>query len=123
MLGVGAFPVGIFIIGCTIIDLVGTEKPSFKFIAAASVVRMLLVPAVFLVTAKFLPLADELRQVIVVQAAMPAGMTPIILARLYGGRPAIAVQIVVFTTALSILSLPWIIAFGCQWIGLKPLLP
>lgn len=123
MLGVGAFPVGIFIIGCTIVDLIGAEKPSFKFIAASSVVRMVLVPAVFLAAAKFLPIADELRQVIVVQAAMPAGMTPIILARLYGGRPAIAVQIVVFTTALSILSLPWIIAFGCQWIGLKPLLP
>ena len=123
MLGVGAFPVGIFIIGCTIVDLIGAEKPSVKFIGASLVVRVLLVPAVFLSAAKFLPLADELRQVIVVQAAMPAGMTPIILARLYGGRPAVAVQIVVFTTALSILSLPWIIAFGCQWIGLKPLLP
>ena len=54
---------------------------------------------------------------------MPAAMTPIILARLYGGRPAIAVQIVVFTTALSLLSLPWIITLGCRWIGLKPLLP
>ena len=36
---------------------------------------------------------------------------------------AIAVQIVVFTTALSLFSLPWIITFGCRWIGLKPLLP
>ena len=123
MLGVGAFPVGIFIIGCTIVDLIGSEKPSLKVISASLVVRILLVPALFLSAAKFLPIADELRQVIVVQAAMPAGMTPIILARLYGGRPAIAVQIVVFTTALSLFSLPWIIAFGCQWIGLKPFLP
>ena len=123
MLGAGAFPLGIFIIGCTIMDLIGAEKPSLKIIAASLLVRMALVPAVFLSAAKFLPLADELRQVIVVQAAMPAGMTPIILARLYGGRPAVAVQIVVFTTALSLFSLPWIIAFGCRWIGLKPLLP
>jgi malate permease and related proteins len=123
MLGAGAFPLGIFIIGCTIMDLIGAERPSVKIISAALVVRVLLVPVVFLAAAKFLPIADELRQVIVVQAAMPAGMTPIILARLYGGRPAVAVQIVVFTTALSIFSLPWIIAFGCEWIGLKPLLP
>jgi predicted permease len=123
MLGVGAFPVGIFIIGCTIVDLIGSEKPSLKVISASLVVRILLVPALFLSAAKYLPIADELRQVIVVQAAMPAGMTPIILARLYGGRPAIAVQIVVFTTALSLFSLPWIIAFGCQWIGLEPSLP
>lgn len=123
MLGVGAFPIGIFIIGCTIVDLIGSEKPSSKIISASLVVRIVLVPALFLSAAKFLPIAEELRQVIVVQAAMPAGMTPIILARLYGGRPAIAVQIVVFTTALSIFSLPWIIAFGCRWIGLKPFLP
>jgi len=41
---------------------------------------------------------------------------------LYGGRPAIAVQIVVCTTALSFISLPWIILLGCQWIGLHPVL-
>ena len=85
--------------------------------------RLVLAPLVFLSAAKFLPIATELRQVLVVQAAMPAAMTPIILARLYGGRPAIAVQIVVFTTALSLLSLPWIISLGCEWIGVKPLLP
>ena len=44
------------------------------------------------------------------------------LARLYGGRPAIAVQILLATTALSLITLPWIIWYGCQWIGLKPLL-
>ncbi len=123
LLGAGAFPMGIFIIGCTIMDMIGTERPSVKIITASVLVRILLVPAVFLTAAKFLPIADELRQVIVVQAAMPAGMTAIILTRLYNGRPAIAVQIVVLTTALSLLSLPWIISLGCHWIGLKPLLP
>ena len=65
----------------------------------------------------------ELRQVLVVQAAMPAGMTSILLARMYGGRPAVAVQIVIATTVLSLLTLPWIITWGSAWIGLKPLLP
>jgi predicted permease len=123
MIGVGAFPLGILITGCTIMDLVAREKPSLKIILGASLVRLALAPAVFLTAARYLPIATELRQVLVVQAAMPAAMTPIILARLYGGRPAVAVQIVVFTTALSLLSLPWIITWGCRWIGLKPLLP
>lgn len=123
MIGVGAFPLAVLITGCTIMDLVGAEKPTLKIILGSSVVRLLLAPLAFLTAAKFLPIATELRQVLVVQAAMPAAMTPIMLARLYGGRPAIAVQIVVFTTALSLLSLPWIITLGCQWIGLKPLLP
>jgi predicted permease len=123
MIGVGAFPLGILITGCTIMDLVAAEKPTLKIIFGSTLVRLVLAPLVFLSAAKFLPLATELRQVLVVQAAMPAAMTPIILARLYGGRPAIAVQIVVFTTALSLISLPWIITLGCRWIGLKPLLP
>jgi predicted permease len=123
MIGVGAFPVAILITGCTIADLAMAERPTAKIIIGSSVVRFLLAPLLFLTAAKYLPLATELRQVLVVQAAMPAAMTPIMLARLYGGRPAIAVQVVIFTTVLSVFSLPWIITLGCRWTGLNPLLP
>lgn len=123
MLGVGAVPLAMVIIGCSIADMVTAERPTAKIILGSSVVRLLLAPALFLVAAKYLPLVTELRQVLLVQAAMPAAMTPIILARMYGGRTAIAAQIVVFTTALSLFSLPWIITLGCRWIGLNPQLP
>ncbi|MEO8616157.1 MAG: AEC family transporter [Luteolibacter sp.] len=123
MIGVGAFPIAILITGCSMIDLVGSEKPTLKIVLGSAMVRLVLAPLAILAAAKFLPVSTELRQVLVVQAAMPAGMTSIILARMYGGRPAIAVQIVVGTTALSLITLPWIITWGCHWIGLKPLLP
>ena len=123
MIGVGAFPLGVLITGCTIMDLVAAERPCLRIIFGSSLVRLLLAPLAILSAARFLPLAVELKQVLVVQAAMPAAMTPIMLARMYGGRPAVAVQIVVCTTALSLLTLPWIISLGCQWIGLKPVLP
>ncbi len=123
MLGAGAFPLGVFIIGCTIMSMIGAERPSLKVLTAAMVARFLAIPLLFISAAKFLPLAVELKQVIVVQAAMPAAVTPIILAKLYKGRPAIAVHIVVLTTVLSMFTLPWIIAFGCWWIGLEPVLP
>ena len=38
-------------------------------------VRLALIPLLFLVCAKYLPLAMELKQVLVVQAAMPAAVT------------------------------------------------
>ena len=123
MIGVGAFPVAVVIIGCTITDLIAAENPTAKIVFGSTLVRLVLAPAVILSAAKYLPIATELRQVLVVQAAMPAAMTPIMLARMYGGRPAIAVQIVVVTTTLSLFTLPWIITLGCRWIGLKPLLP
>ncbi len=123
MLGVGAFPIAILITGCSMIDLVGSEKPTLKIVIGSAIVRLVLAPLAILAAAKYLPISTELREVLVVQAAMPAGMTSIILARMYGGRPAIAVQIVLGTTVLSLITLPWIITWGCQWIGLKPLLP
>jgi predicted permease len=123
MMGAGAFPLAIFITGCSMMDLVGTERPNWRVILGSAVVRLGLAPAAILCVAKFFPLSTELRQVLVVQAAMPAGMTAILLARMYGGRPAVAVQVVIATTVLSLITLPWIISWGSAWIGLKPLLP
>lgn len=123
MIGIGAFPVSIFITGCTMMDLVTAEKPDWRVIGGSLVNRLMLTPFVILCAAKFLPIATELRQVLVVQAAMPAGLSAILIARIYGGRPAVAVQIVIATTIGSLLTLPWIITWGCEWIGLKPLLP
>lgn len=122
MLGIGAFPVAIALTGASIMDLIGSEKPLWKVIIASSVVRLAIVPAIILTGAKFLPLATELKQVLVVQAAMPAAMTPILLAKLYGGRPGIAVQVVVATTVISLITLPWIVTWGTRWLGLEPLL-
>jgi malate permease and related proteins len=123
MLGIGAFPLAIVMTGATIIDLVGTEKPSWKIISASVLVRIGIAPAIIILCAKFIPMAVELRQVLLVQAAMPAAMTPILLARLYGGRPAVAVQIVVATTVVSIFTLPYIITYGMRFLELTPLTP
>ncbi len=120
MIGAGAFPLAIVMTGATIIDLVGSEKPSWKIISASVLVRLLVAPAMIILCAKFIPMAVELRQVLLVQAAMPAAMTPILLARLYGGRPAVAVQIVVATTVVSIFTLPYIITYGIRYLELTP---
>jgi predicted permease len=122
-LGMGAFPIAIMITGATMVSLSALEKPSLKIISGSLVVRLCLAPALILAAAKFLPMVVELRQVLVVQAAMPAAMTPIMLARLYGGRPAVAVQVVVATTVGSIVTLPWIIYLGLHWTGLEPFGP
>ncbi len=123
LIGVGAFPLAILITGCSMMDLAGAEKPNWRVIVGAALVRLVLAPLAILSAAKFCPLSAELRQVLVVQAAMPAGLSSILLARMYGGRPAVAVQVVIATTVLSLLTLPWIITWGSAWLGLKPLLP
>ena len=123
MMGVGAFPAAILITGCTMMDLVGKERPNWRVISGSVAVRLLLAPAVMLCVAKWCPISIELRKVLVVQAAMPAGLSSILLARMYGGRPAVAVQVVIATTILSLFTLPWIITWGSWWMELKPILP
>lgn len=123
MLGTGAFPLAIMMTGATIMDLVGHEKPSWKIITASCIVRLAVMPAVIILCAKFIPMAAELRQILLVQAAMPAALVPILLARLYGGRPGVAVQVVIATTIVSVITLPYIITFGIRYLELSPLSP
>lgn len=117
-LGVGTFPVAILITGALMWDMVGAERPSFRVVAGGSVVRLAALPVLLLAAAKFLPAPLALKQVLIVQAAMPSAMTPIMLAKVYGGRPGVAVQIVIATTVLSLFTVPFVIVWGRQWLGL-----
>jgi len=54
--------------------------------------------------------------VLVVEAAMPAAVFPIIIARHYGGQPLTAVQVVLWTTAVGLLTCPLWIRAGLAWV-------
>lgn len=117
-LGAGAFPVAILITGAVMVDLMGAERPSPRIVLGGVVVRLAVLPFLLLAAAKFLPAPVALKQVLVVQAAMPSAMTPIMLAKIYGGRPGVAVQIVIATTVVSLFTLPFVIVWGARWAGL-----
>ncbi|GAA5482652.1 AEC family transporter [Haloferula sargassicola] len=117
-LGAGAFPLAIFVTGALMIDLIGTERPTLKASLGGVAMRLALIPLVMLAVAKWLPMPVALKQVVMVQASMPAAMTPILLAKLYGGRPAVAVEIVVATTVASLVTLPFVLLWGRAWLGL-----
>ena len=51
------------------------------------------------------------------QAAMPVALVSIIIARVYGGHPRTAVQIVLGTTALGVFVIPLWLRAGLAWIG------
>ncbi|MCB1134495.1 MAG: AEC family transporter, partial [Verrucomicrobiae bacterium] len=54
---------------------------------------------------------------LVVQAAMPAAIFPIVLARLFGGQPRVAIQVVLITSLVSLLTAPFVIAWGLARLG------
>ena len=118
MLGACSIPVGILLAGASIAELMKHKGilGSPKVPVASIFLRLGLLPAAFLVVAAFLPgLSLELRQVILVQAAMPAGILPIVLAQHYGGDASTAVKVVLGTTLASVITMPLWIQIGA-WI-------
>ncbi|MDG1357651.1 MAG: AEC family transporter [Akkermansiaceae bacterium] len=115
--GVCAVPLSLLLVGTAMYDLIGKMKFDWKLGAGAVLARLALIPVLMLVCAKYLPLSIELKQVLVIQAALPSGMFPIVLSRHYGGRTDIAITAVVATTIASLLTMPLVIAFGKFWVG------
>ncbi|MBT8044459.1 MAG: AEC family transporter [Verrucomicrobiae bacterium] len=116
MLGMCAVPISLLLVGTTIHDLAKDVRFDWKVSCGGVAMRLVVLPMVMLCLAGFLPLAVELKQVMVIQAAMPAGVFPIVLSRHYGGRADVAMQVSVATTLVSLLTMPMIIYWGLRWV-------
>ncbi len=114
MLGQCAVPLAVLLIGATVADelRVVRWRHAARVVAAALGLRLLLLPAAFVAAAALLPLPLELRRVLVLQAAMPAAMFPVVMAKYYGGDPATAVRIVLATSLAALLTIPLWLGFG-----------
>ncbi len=112
-------PLGLIMTGVSIqphvVELKKLVAP--RVLIGAAAVRLLVLPLLFFVVAKFGPFSPELKRIIVIQAAMPSAVIPIIIARVYGGQPLVAVQIVLGTTALGLFTIPFWIKTGLAWVG------
>ncbi|MEM6279064.1 MAG: AEC family transporter [Verrucomicrobiota bacterium] len=119
MLGRCAVPMAIFMIGATIGRFFseGIFHDALRVSALSILVRLGLVSCVILAAAKFLPSPPDLQRLLVVQAAMPAAIFPIVLARLFGGKPQVAIQVVLATSLASIVTAPLVIAWGLTWVN------
>ncbi|MGV3532765.1 MAG: AEC family transporter [Chthoniobacteraceae bacterium] len=119
MLGQSAIPLALLLTGATLGDLVSGERGGSRVpaLVASNILRLGLLPLSFLLLAKYLPVSVELQRIIIIQAAMPAAMIPIILARHYNADSAHALQIVLTTTLLSLVTIPLWLRFGFWWVG------
>ncbi len=117
-----AIPLGLLLAGATLADLANDRslltRPRVPL--AACFTRLMLLPVVFLLLARLVPESmEELRRVMAVQAAMPAGLFPLVVARHFGGDTRVAVQVILFTTLCSVLTIPLWIRIGLWWLGIE----
>lgn len=125
-IGAAAIPMGILLTGATFCDQ--SRLLSWKNSAADSLGAVLLrlgvLPICMLGLAKLIMTLGsgisfpiELRHVVVIQAAMPCALIPVLLAKHYGGDPALALRIILVTSVLGLLTIPLWIQVGLRWLG------
>jgi malate permease and related proteins len=119
LLGSAAVPLGLLVVGATLGDLLSQPgwHTDWRAAVGGTVMRLAVLPAVMLGLLHLLPAGMEFRHVIAVQAAMPAAVFPMIIARRYGGDEATAMRVVVVTTLLSLLTIPFVLKITLHWAG------
>jgi predicted permease len=122
VLALCAIPLGLLMTGVSIQPHLDDPKQLVnpRVTLTAWLLRLVVLPWVFLLAARYLPCPVELQRVLVIQAAMPSAVVSIIVARIYGGQPLVAVQIILGTTALALFTIPFWIRFGLSFVGLAP---
>jgi predicted permease len=118
-LGATALPLGLILTGATFADHMRDLSSNSRALTTggACLLRLGVLPLFMLALARWLPCPIELKRVIVIQAAMPCAVVPVILAKLYGGDPASALRIILFTSALGLLTIPFWLQLGLRWIA------
>lgn len=108
MIGQATIPMALLLVGATIFDhfpSIRTLRP-LRPVVAGVVLRLLIIPSIFVAMAYLLPIQAQLKTVLCVQAGMPSAVLPIVLIRQYGGDLQLAIRIIVATSVLCLLSMP-----------------
>ncbi|QQL44997.1 AEC family transporter [Sulfuriroseicoccus oceanibius] len=117
-LGQCGIPMSLLLVGMTIADLAGNAEWSVKVPVAGGLLRLGVLPFGYIAAAYLVRDWTPLAQVFVVQAAMPAGNFPIVLARHFGGQPDVPTQVMLASTVGSVLTMPLWVSFGVWVIGM-----
>ena len=119
-LGQAAIPLSLLLTGATLADAVVSLRDDRRplITVAGCLVRAALLPPLFLAAAYCLPVSLDLKRVLAVQAAMPCAMVPVLLSRHFRGDIGTAVQIVLASTVLGLLTIPFWLRIGFAWLGL-----
>jgi predicted permease len=118
-IGICTVPLAMLLIGATMADFWGEFRATqgIAVMGLSLLVRNLVCPAIFVLVAWLVPVSLDLKETLVVQAAMPAGVFTLLLTRHHGGDVPVALQVIFATSAAAIVSLPLWIHFGMQLIG------
>jgi predicted permease len=116
MMGTCAIPIAVMLVGATLCGIVQREQwqLDWRVLIASPILRFAILPAMILLIANGITFSDELSLVLVVQAAMPTGIFPIVLAKHFGGKPSVAIQVALLSSAFSIVLTPLLLSMALK---------
>jgi hypothetical protein len=119
--GQSAIPLALLLIGAIVADHLAEARGGrvVRVVLVAALVRLGVMPVLFLLLAKYLPCSLELKRVLVLQGALPSAVLPIVLAKHYGGDARTAVQVALGTSVVGLVAIPLWIRLGEYVVGLK----
>jgi predicted permease len=121
-IGQTAIPISLMTVGLTITALIQHKeiknrwRTTLKISFWSCLIRLAVMPTIFLTLAVFLPCTAEIKRVLVIHGAMGSAIFPIVLSKHYNGNPETAFDTVISNTLVSIITLPLWIAFGMKMI-------
>lgn len=117
-LGQCSVPMGLVLSGAILYDYFGKLpfQQTIRVLCLAIPMRMVVLPCTILAIAAWGTSSESLKQVLLIQAAMPAATFPIVMTRLYDQDIQTAWVVVVGTSLLSLLTIPIWMIFGAYWL-------
>ncbi|MEM7395760.1 MAG: AEC family transporter, partial [Verrucomicrobiota bacterium] len=114
MLGHCAVPMSLLLIGATIFDFYTPKVSSrgLKVALTAAVLRLGLLPLIFIALILWLPCSIELKRVMAIHAGMPTAVFPILMSKHYDGDIPTAIRAVIGTATLSVITMAFWIQFA-----------
>ena len=105
-----SIPTVMLVLGMQLADI--TRKAvAYRYVSSVTFIRMIVSPVLAIIIVSFLPISSLLKDVLIIQAAMPAAANTTMLAIQFGTEPDLVSFTTLVTTILSIVTLP-IVLFG-----------
>lgn len=110
LVGAMTTPLSMIILGVLIAEMKVKEVFSEQAVYFAAIVRLLIAPLLTILILRILGADDIIVKVLVIAEAMPAAASTAVFAEKYNGDDGLASKCVFITTALSLLTIPFIIS-------------
>jgi len=91
--------------------VISRKKVAYRFVAAATIIRMVASPIVAGFIMYFMPLPDLVKAVFIIQSAMPSAANTTMLSLQFGTEPDLVSFTTLVTTIISIISIPMFLFF------------